>query len=60
MTITFSVNGAAQSVDESRGGEKLLDYLHDDLNLTGTKFCCGMGVCRACTVSVTKAAKVPS
>lgn len=55
MTITFSVNGAAQSVDDSRAGEKLLDYLHDDLNLTGTKFCCGMGVCRACTVSVTKA-----
>lgn len=54
MTISFSVNGQPQEVDDSRAADKLLDYLHDDLGLTGTKFCCGMGVCRACTVSVTK------
>jgi aerobic-type carbon monoxide dehydrogenase small subunit (CoxS/CutS family) len=55
MTISFTVNGQLQEVDDARAGEKLLDYLHDDLDLTGTKFCCGMGVCRACTVAVTKA-----
>ena len=30
----------------------LLDWLQEDLGLTGTKFCCGIGVCRACTVAV--------
>jgi aerobic-type carbon monoxide dehydrogenase small subunit (CoxS/CutS family) len=28
----------------------LIDFLHEELNLTGSKFCCGIGVCRACTV----------
>jgi len=54
MTISFLINGKQHQVDDSRGGDKLLDFLHD-MGLTGTKFCCGMGVCRACTVSVTKA-----
>ena len=30
----------------------LIDFLHDDLGLTGTKLCCGVGVCRACTVAI--------
>src|SRR5262249_37310690 len=38
----------------SRREEKLLDYLHDDLDLTGTKLGCGIAVCRACTVAMTK------
>ena len=54
MTISFKVNGEPHQVDESRSSETLLDYLHDDLNLTGTKLCCGIGVCRACTVIVRK------
>jgi len=54
MTITFKVNGVKHHVEDARAGEKLVDFLHDDLNLTGTKFCCGMGVCRACTVSLVK------
>lgn len=54
MSIRFRVNGAQQSVEDWRGSETLLDYLHDDLDLTGTKLCCGIGVCRACTVSMEK------
>lgn len=54
MSIRFSVNGQPQEVAEARGAERLIDFLHDDLNLTGTKFCCGIGVCRACTVAMTK------
>lgn len=54
MSISFSVNGAPQQVDNDRASDTLLDYLHDDLNLTGTKLCCGIGVCRACTVIVNK------
>ena len=40
----------------------LLDFLNEDLSLTGTKLCCGIGVCRACTVilhRVPGAAPVP-
>ncbi|SMX44430.1 (2Fe-2S)-binding protein [Actibacterium lipolyticum] len=54
MTISFRVNGHPHEVDAKRGGDKLIDFLHEDLNLTGTKFCCGIGICRACTVSVKK------
>ncbi len=52
--ISFHVNGTHHQVDDSRGREVLLDYLQGDLNLTGTKLCCGIGVCRACTVAVAK------
>ena len=52
--ISFHVNGEPHQVDDDRGTEVLLDYLHDTLNLTGTKLCCGIGVCRACTVAVSK------
>ena len=38
----------------------LLDWLQEDLGLTGTKFCCGIGVCRACTVAVQPGADPPS
>jgi len=58
MSISFSVNGLPQSVADTRGAETLLDYLHDELNLTGTKLCCGIGVCRACTVAVAKGSTV--
>ncbi|MDJ0627527.1 MAG: 2Fe-2S iron-sulfur cluster-binding protein [Rhodobacter sp.] len=54
MTISFTVNGIPHDVPDGRGTDTLLDFLHDDLNLTGTKLCCGIGVCRACTVAVSK------
>lgn len=54
MSLRFSVNGQPQEVAEERGAERLIDFLHDELNLTGTKFCCGIGVCRACTVAVAR------
>ncbi|GAA4225570.1 2Fe-2S iron-sulfur cluster binding domain-containing protein [Sagittula sp. NFXS13] len=54
MTIRLTVNGTAHEIPDSRGTDTLLDFLHDDLNLTGTKFCCGIGVCRACTVQVSE------
>ena len=39
----------ARGIDENR---KLVDYLREDVGLTGTKFCCGIAVCRVCTVAV--------
>jgi len=48
-TITFTVNGRSRTVttDPQRS---LLDVLREDLQLTGTKYGCGEGQCRACTV----------
>src|SRR5438094_8118953 len=47
--IELSVNGQSRKFN---GDEEvpLLWYLRDELDLTGTKFGCGMGLCGACTV----------
>ncbi len=50
-TITFTLNGADQTV-ETAPERPLLDVLREDLNLTGTKYGCGEGSCRSCTVLV--------
>lgn len=31
---------------------KLVDFLREEVGLTGTKICCGIAVCRVCTVAV--------
>lgn len=33
------------------GSMWLNDFLREELGLTGTKFCCGIAVCRVCTVA---------
>ena len=45
----FMVNGKVRSV-ETDLDRPLLDVLREDLGLTGTKYGCGEGQCRACTV----------
>ncbi|MEW6125873.1 MAG: (2Fe-2S)-binding protein [Acidobacteriota bacterium] len=47
--IQLTVNGKARRFDGDPE-MPLLWYLRDELNLTGTKFGCGMGLCGACTV----------
>jgi len=49
--IAVTVNGRLREAIVSPD-LPLVDFLHDVLDLTGTKFCCGIGVCRACTVAV--------
>jgi aerobic-type carbon monoxide dehydrogenase small subunit (CoxS/CutS family) len=47
--LQFTLNGKSQrlSTDPRR---TLLEVLREDLGLTGTKYGCGEGQCRACTV----------
>ncbi len=47
--ITVNVNGKSVSLDADPE-MPLLWALREDLQLTGTKFGCGMGLCGACTV----------
>ncbi len=49
MSYTLNVNGKAQTVDVD-GSTPLLWVLRDVLDLKGSKFGCGMGLCGACTV----------
>ena len=51
MAITFTLNGKSQSVDVDPQ-MPLLWVLRDTLNMTGTKFGCGMALCGACTVHI--------
>jgi len=48
-TFNLTVNGIAQTI-EAEPDMPLLWALRDLLNLTGTKFGCGVGLCGACVV----------
>ena len=48
-SVTLVVNGTRRDVD-APGDTPLLWILRDTLDLTGTKFGCGMAQCGACTV----------
>lgn len=49
MALTVIVNGVRRDVDVD-GAMPLLWVLRDELDLKGTKFGCGAGLCGACTV----------
>lgn len=51
MAVSLSVNGKTVSVDADPS-TPLLWALRDNLDMTGTKFGCGMALCGACTVHV--------
>jgi isoquinoline 1-oxidoreductase subunit alpha len=51
MATTFILNGKSQTVDVNPD-MPLLWVLRDTLNMTGTKFGCGMALCGACTVHI--------
>jgi isoquinoline 1-oxidoreductase alpha subunit len=60
--IAFEVNSRQESV-EAEAEMPLLWVLRDLLNMTGTKYGCGIGLCGACTVHVegvaTRSCQVP-
>ena len=47
--MRLTVNGTAHELD-APASRTLAELLRDDLNLTGTKEACAVGVCGACTV----------
>ena len=51
VKISFILNGKPQTITTDPG-RPLLEVLREDLQLTGTKFGCGEGQCRACTVLI--------
>ena len=53
--ISFRLNQKSVTV-QANGTESLLTVLREYLDLTGTKFGCGMGECGACTVLIDKKA----
>lgn len=55
MAFTLTINGVARQVDVPED-MPLLWVLRDELNMVGTKFGCGAGLCGACTVHLDGAA----
>lgn len=51
MSYTIKVNGQSRTVDVE-ADTPLLWVLRDELELKGSKFGCGMGLCGACTVHI--------
>ncbi|NCF33083.1 MAG: 2Fe-2S iron-sulfur cluster binding domain-containing protein [Proteobacteria bacterium] len=51
MSIEFKINGNTVALDVP-GDTPLLWAVRDELNLKGTKFGCGIGMCGACTVHI--------
>ena len=51
VLIELTVNGRRRALTVA-ANHTLLDVLRDDLELTGTKECCLVGECGACTVSL--------
>jgi len=49
MAISVTVNGEKRTLDADPD-KPMLWVLREDLNLVGTKFGCGAGLCGACTV----------
>ena len=49
MAYTITINGTKRALDVD-GDMPLLWVLRDELDLKGTKFGCGAGLCGACTV----------
>ena len=57
--VRMVVNGQPVEAAADDADMNLIDFLHERQDLTGTKLCCGIGVCRACTVGVRNTPDAP-
>jgi aerobic-type carbon monoxide dehydrogenase small subunit (CoxS/CutS family) len=56
VTVSFTLNN--QPITATVPDDlALVDYLQEEQGLSGTRLCCGIGVCKVCTV---KAQRAPS
>jgi aerobic-type carbon monoxide dehydrogenase small subunit (CoxS/CutS family) len=51
VNFAITLNGISRAPVTLPASWRLIDYLHEVVNLTGTKFGCGAGYCKACTVA---------
>jgi aerobic-type carbon monoxide dehydrogenase small subunit (CoxS/CutS family) len=54
IDLDFTLNSERITRTGIHGDMMLVDFLREELGLTGTKFCCGIAVCRVCTVSLAR------
>ncbi|MCF3933755.1 (2Fe-2S)-binding protein [Acuticoccus sp. M5D2P5] len=52
LPLSLTINGRAVGPVDVPLGMPMIDFLHEHLNLTGTRFGCGQGICHACTVVI--------
>jgi aerobic-type carbon monoxide dehydrogenase small subunit (CoxS/CutS family) len=52
IALSLTINDEGFSRASIDGDMWLNDFLRNEIDLTGTKFCCGIAVCRVCTVAV--------
>jgi aerobic-type carbon monoxide dehydrogenase small subunit (CoxS/CutS family) len=55
QSISLTVNGSPVGPIEIPEGLSMNDFLREYLNLTGTKFGCGVGACSACVIILDRA-----
>lgn len=56
IDLEITINGDTVRQADVDADLKLVDFLRHEIGLTGTKFCCGIAVCRVCTVAVQRVA----
>lgn len=49
-SLSLTVNGGKVGPIDVPDGLMMIDFLHEYLGLTGSRLCCGLGLCYACTL----------
>ena len=54
IALSLTINDELIVRESIDGDMWLNDFLRNEIGLTGTKFCCGIAVCRVCTVATAR------